>query len=117
LAGASGEAPGGGWIASADGVKLFPPKSLTEIRKGDFVLSHLSRKERGEDGAPMVGALVQPVFGVLRLEAVGQIGGELDGDQRTAAGITDNFKMSLVAVEDFEALLHILHADTGAGAA
>ena len=53
----------------------------------------------------------------MRLEAVGQVGGKLDGDQRSAAGVADNFKMRLVAVEDFEALLHILHADACAGAA
>jgi len=36
---------------------------------------------------------------------------------RPAAGIADNIEARLVAIEDFEPLLHIFHADAGAGAA
>src|SRR5579871_6606702 len=48
------------------------------------------------------------------LAIVGEVGGNFDGDQCAAAGVADNFEAGLCAVEDFEALLHVLHADAGA---
>ena len=41
----------------------------------------------------------------------------LDGDRGAATGIADHVETGLSAVKDFEALLNVLHADAGAGAA
>ena len=46
-----------------------------------------------------------------------QVGGNFYRDQGAAARVADDFKAGLVAVEDFETLLDILHADAGTGAA
>ena len=45
---------------------------------------------------------------------VEKVCGDFDGDQRAAAGVTDDVEGGLRAVEHFEALLHVLHADAGA---
>ncbi len=46
-----------------------------------------------------------------------QVGGDFDGDERAAAGVADDLEVRLISVEDFEALLHVLHADAGSGSA
>jgi hypothetical protein len=43
--------------------------------------------------------------------------GNLNRNQSPAAGIADHAEARLVAVENLEPLLHIFHADAGAGAA
>ncbi len=41
----------------------------------------------------------------------------LDGDQRAASRVAGNIEVGLVAVKNLEPLLHVFHANAGAGAA
>src|SRR5258708_30799883 len=48
----------------------------------------------------------------LTLAHVGEVGRDFYRDQRAAARIADYLEAGLRAVENFEALLHIFHADS-----